>query len=186
MSSTVCGRRTAVYHHVVEHRATRDPALLPELLASSLDSLYRMARAAGALPDRAEEAVQETCRIALERVRQYRGEGPLFGWVARIAWREGSKRAARARAGPLPGTLAALGVDPTEVASLREERGRLERALDALAPPQRAAILLQSAEGLSCEEIARVLGRSVGTVWSDLSRARTRLREILSSGGERT
>ena len=44
---------------------------------------------------------------------------------------------------------------------------------------QRAVLLLVSLEDLSYEQVAKVLGIPVGTVMSRLSRARSRLRELM-------
>jgi RNA polymerase sigma-70 factor (ECF subfamily) len=53
-------------------------------------------------------------------------------------------------------------------------------AVRALPPLQREALILAEYEGLSLEEIARVVGSEVGTVKSRLHRARTNLRRALA------
>ena len=55
----------------------------------------------------------------------------------------------------------------------------LERCLQRLPPDQRAVLLLVTLQDMSYEETARVLSIPVGTVMSRLSRARTRLRELM-------
>ncbi len=57
----------------------------------------------------------------------------------------------------------------------------LQRCLLRLPPEQRAVLLLVSVEELSYEEVARVLAIPIGTVMSRLSRARSRLRELLDA-----
>jgi hypothetical protein len=57
----------------------------------------------------------------------------------------------------------------------------LERCLQRVPPEQRAVLLLVSMEDLSYEEVASVLAIPVGTVMSRLSRARSRLRELLDA-----
>ncbi len=59
---------------------------------------------------------------------------------------------------------------------LREE---IQKVLDHLSPDHRAVVVLKDIEDLSQEEIADVLDVSVGTVKSRLSRARSRLRDLL-------
>lgn len=54
------------------------------------------------------------------------------------------------------------------------------RALAALPPEYRAAVVLSDIEGLSYEEIAVTLDIKLGTVRSRLSRARSRLRDSLA------
>ncbi len=56
----------------------------------------------------------------------------------------------------------------------------VQRALDALPPDFRAAVVLCDIEGLSYEEIAATLGIKLGTVRSRIHRGRALLREALS------
>lgn len=56
----------------------------------------------------------------------------------------------------------------------------VQRALDALAPEYRAAVVLCDIEGLSYEEIAVTLGIKLGTVRSRIHRARSQLRTLLA------
>ena len=55
----------------------------------------------------------------------------------------------------------------------------LQRALDALPPGQRAAVVLRYYDGLSVAETASTLGVSEGTVKSQVSDALHRLRDVL-------
>jgi RNA polymerase sigma-70 factor (ECF subfamily) len=56
----------------------------------------------------------------------------------------------------------------------------VQRALDALLPEFRAAVVLADIEGLSYEEIAATLGIKIGTVRSRIHRGRTQLRLALA------
>ena len=55
----------------------------------------------------------------------------------------------------------------------------IQKALDALAPEYRAAVVLCDIEGLSYEEIAATLNVKMGTVRSRIHRGRAQLREAL-------
>jgi RNA polymerase sigma-70 factor (ECF subfamily) len=55
----------------------------------------------------------------------------------------------------------------------------LQRCLLRLPPDQRCVLLLVSVEDMSYEAVARITGVPIGTVMSRLSRARSRLRELL-------
>ena len=57
----------------------------------------------------------------------------------------------------------------------------LQRCLLRLPADQRAVLLLVSLEGMSYQEIAQVTGVPIGTVMSRLSRARSRLQELLDA-----
>ena len=56
----------------------------------------------------------------------------------------------------------------------------IQRALDALSPEFRAAVVLCDVEGLSYEEVAQVLGIKLGTVRSRIHRGRSSLRAALA------
>jgi len=63
----------------------------------------------------------------------------------------------------------------------REELGRvIKEAVELLPEHHRTVIILREVEGLSYEEIAGVLGISIGTVMSRIHYARGKLRETLS------
>ena len=57
----------------------------------------------------------------------------------------------------------------------------LERAITALPDGQRRMLVLHAIEGYRCREIADQMGVSVGTVQSQVFRARRKLKEVLDS-----
>jgi RNA polymerase sigma-70 factor (ECF subfamily) len=61
----------------------------------------------------------------------------------------------------------------------------LQRCLLRLPEEQREALLLVSLQDLGYEDVARITGVPVGTVMSRLSRARSRLRELMEGEGAR-
>jgi RNA polymerase sigma factor (sigma-70 family) len=110
----------------------------------------------------------------------------LFGIAAnqmRRHWRsEKRKLRAYARTGLDPV------VDETPDAERRVDAAatgpQLARALASIPPKDREALLLLAWGDLSYEEIARALEIPVGTVRSRISRARSRLRELISPEGQ--
>ncbi|MCW2571917.1 MAG: SigE family polymerase sigma factor [Frankiales bacterium] len=68
------------------------------------------------------------------------------------------------------------GLDPYVVL---DERDRLRRALAALSPGERRAVVLRHVEDLPEAEVARLLGCSVGTVKSQSARGLGKLRRAL-------
>lgn len=71
--------------------------------------------------------------------------------------------------------------DPHEDLLASERRAALERALQALPPAQRMAVILFHEEGLSVREVAELLETSPKALESLLSRARKALRERLGT-----
>jgi RNA polymerase sigma-70 factor (ECF subfamily) len=69
--------------------------------------------------------------------------------------------------------------DPLELVERGEEQRRVAAELDRLPAHQRAALLLREQEGMRYDEIARVLGVSLGKVKVDIFRARDALRAAL-------
>ena len=63
------------------------------------------------------------------------------------------------------------------------DRIALEQAIRKLPPGYRLVFLLHDVEGYEHEEIAAMLGCSVGTSKSQLHKARLKLRHLLRGGG---
>jgi RNA polymerase sigma-70 factor (ECF subfamily) len=62
--------------------------------------------------------------------------------------------------------------DPARALVLKRAAGRLQQALDAMEPAQRAVFILFELHGESCEAIAAGLGVRIGAVYSRLHAAR--------------
>jgi len=71
--------------------------------------------------------------------------------------------------------------DPETVLEARQVRSLLGRGIQALPPAHRAVLVLREIEGLSYEEIGRVVGCSLGTVMSRLFYARRKLQKVLQA-----
>ncbi len=69
--------------------------------------------------------------------------------------------------------------DPVRLAEIEVERARLRRAILRLAPAQQQVIVLKFLEGLSNQEIARVLNKPVGAVKALQHRGLEALRSLL-------
>ena len=69
--------------------------------------------------------------------------------------------------------------DPVRTLGDRELGAELERALMQLSPAHRAVLQLREVEGLSYQEMAKVMGCSVGTIMSRLFHARKRMQKML-------
>jgi RNA polymerase sigma-70 factor (ECF subfamily) len=89
--------------------------------------------------------------------------------------------------GPLSATLEDVAWPaPSARLEAAELAVRVRRAVDALPPTQRAAVLLFRFEGLSYEDIATTLDLSLQAVKSLLNRAKTRLHVLLADDATTT
>jgi RNA polymerase sigma factor (sigma-70 family) len=132
----------------------------------------------------AEDVMQESFLRAFRGVSGFDASRPIRPWLLGIAanrCRTALSRRAR-RAGPVDAleTLADHRpgvVDPDDLAT------ELERGLERLRPDYRLVFVLFHEQGLPYDEIARTVGRPVGTVKTWLHRARSEMAEYLSRRG---
>ena len=150
------------------------------------------------LGDSAEssDVVQEIFLKVFRNIGGFKGEAALKTWIFRIAlseilnrlrWWKRRRRFATMSLDEQPngnGTISAYAVasaspTPEEVLQSKEEEGAIQEALGKLSKDHRSIIVLRDIEGFSYNEIADVLGVSVGTVKSRLARARGDLKKSL-------
>jgi RNA polymerase sigma-70 factor (ECF subfamily) len=143
--------------------------------------------------DDALELTQETFIKAYENLEKFKGESSFYTWLYRIAvnlaidYRRRGRRFSYVSMtgrpdGPdeLESTLPAKTLsDPYHQARVHELGGRVAEAINELTPDHKAVILLREVEGLSYEDISRVMQCSKGTVMSRLHYARKKLQEKL-------
>ena len=138
-------------------------------------------------PHDAEDVTQESFVAAYRAIGSYRGEGPLRGWLLRIATRQAFRRLAQRRptaaidSVPEP-FLADSRTDPTRIAVASETRIELRDAVKALPEPYREVVALRFFAELSLGEVADATGRPVNTVKTHLRRGLERLRPLLGAG----
>ena len=152
-----------------------------------------VARVAGPGAD-AEDLAQDAFLKAFAALDRFDGRSALFTWIYRIAVntaRDWVDYRRRRPVVPLEGTFggAAEPVDqsapPGELAERDELRAAVRDAVERLAEPFRTTLILREMEGHSYEEVAEILGVSIGTVESRLFRARVKLRALLEQLGVR-
>jgi len=161
------------------------------LALSHLDLLYGAALRAARSPDRAEDLVQETYRIAFERWRTLRDPAACRAWLLRILHNVHVDEIRRTRRLvalegdaleiPDPRTLG----DPFGAASTASTLQRLQTLLEELPDDARWLFGLREVEGLSYAELAEVFEVPVGTIRSRLARLRGRLAAGLAAGRPR-
>jgi RNA polymerase sigma-70 factor, ECF subfamily len=137
------------------------------------------------LGDRQEldDVLQEAYTKAFAALPRFRDDSALQTWLYRIVYNTCLDQLKRR--GPqttaLEPELDAPAADPADLVATRSA---LADALAALAPIERAAVLLVDAEGLSYDDAAAIVGVPAGTIASRLSRGRASLRRSLRTNLE--
>jgi RNA polymerase sigma factor (sigma-70 family) len=165
--------------------ANWDPPAWDEVVRAHSGRVYRLAyRLTGNRPD-AEDLTQEVFVRVFRALDRYR-PGTFEGWLHRITtnlFLDGARRRARIRFEALPEDAERVPGrerSPEQVYVDENLDDDVQRALAALPPDFRAAVVLCDIEGLSYEEIAATLGVKLGTVRSRIHRGRSQLRETLA------
>jgi RNA polymerase sigma-70 factor (ECF subfamily) len=129
----------------------------------------------------ASDTAQEVFLKAYRAIGSFRGDSALSTWLYRIAVNTCLNfRAARKPSGQeLPETI----VDPRPGAQSRvesdEQSRRVREAVSRLPEKQRATVILKVYHDLTHEEVAGILGATVGTVKANLFHALGNLRKTL-------
>ena len=133
----------------------------------------------------AEDVGQATFVKVWQNLDGYRPGSTFSAWLHRITVNAALDKL-RSRREETPLTERERDDRPTpERAILQDEmQTRVRRAVQALPPQSRAALVLREYEGLSYKEIAEALDIPIGTVMSRLSYARRALRERLAGHRE--
>ncbi|PYQ33995.1 MAG: hypothetical protein DMF57_07555 [Acidobacteria bacterium] len=141
----------------------------------------------------AEDATQEVFVKMLKHANQFHGDAKLSTWLFSITanWCRDYLRKADNRAKDSEDVLVTLPApsefSPDRTLEQRENQLRIQKALTALTPEQREAILLSRYQGLSYAEIAQISGCSEGAVKTRVFRAMETLKKALAGerGGDR-
>jgi RNA polymerase sigma-70 factor (ECF subfamily) len=167
-------------------RRKAEPGEMHRAMLACHAPLFRYARALSGDQAEAEELVQECYRRALAAARKPSPAEPeeVQRWmfvILRNVWK--NERRARSRENCLEAARAleaGKGSSPESRLLRRALQIEVRTALDSLSEAHREIIVLRDMEGLTYEQISRVLDCPAGTVMSRLARARTHLRQILS------
>jgi RNA polymerase sigma-70 factor (ECF subfamily) len=153
-----------------------DEGAFVEIIRRHDNALRRLAFRLLGDRDATDDILQEAYLKAFAAVPGFRGRASPRTWLYRIVYNTCLDQLRQRRRLPSPQLLDRAAGDLSEQAHLRLA---LADALAALAPEERAAVLLVDAEGLSYDEAAAVIGVAAGTIGSRLSRARAALRRTL-------
>src|SRR5213080_5349514 len=183
----------AVPDILVARAKSGDLEALEALYRAFETPVYHLALRVLRRPEDAEDVLQETFLEVVRSIKQFRGEGHLWGWIRQIAaskalmrirqervreteeLHEESEAAGAGRAGG--GSRGGMnpGAVPVQI--------DLERAFEQLSETSRAVVWLHDVEGYTHEEIAEQMGKTVSFSKSQLARAHARLRQMLDAEG---
>jgi RNA polymerase sigma-70 factor (ECF subfamily) len=161
------------------------PPTWDEVVRTHSARVFRLAyRLTGNRHD-AEDLTQDVFVRVFRSLADYT-PGTFEGWLHRITtnlFLDSVRRKARIRFDALPDDAERVPGNTPSPATEIDERlfdPDVQRALDALPPEFRAAVVLCDIEGLSYEEIAATLDVKLGTVRSRIHRGRAQLRAALA------
>lgn len=184
-------------HLLVESLRNGSEQAYEELLARFQQPVYTVALRLLTNQAEACDVVQEVFLKVFRHIDHFRGQSSLKTWIYRITVNEAHNARRwfsrhRSREVDLDTepeeyrdwreTIADGGRSPFEVALNHEHAGIIQSALERINPVFREAVVLRDITDLSYEEIALVLGVSLGTVKSRILRGREALREQLTAG----
>ena len=141
-------------------------------------------------PAEAEDLTQQTFLQVFRKIGTFRGESAFSTWLHRMTV---NVVLMRLRKKSLPAASLEETTEPDEetggprkdfgAPDLRlsgaVDRVNLERSIEKLPPGYRTVFVLHDVQGFEHNEIAGIMGCSVGNSKSQLHKARTRLRELL-------
>jgi RNA polymerase sigma-70 factor (ECF subfamily) len=172
-----------------------DRAEFARLVDAHSEKIYRLALKMLGNQQDAEDVLQETFIKAYRALPEFEGRSKISTWLYRIATNQ-ALMLIRGRDQP-PASIDAEKIDdqgetyaplnltdwcclPEDEYLTAEAVAYLDRAVEQLPEAMKVTFLLRDIEGLSTAETARVLEISESAVKTRLSRARLRLRELLS------
>lgn len=149
------------------------------------DEVTRWVRAMGSPASDQEDLVQDVFLVAHRRLRDFDGAN-VGGWLYQIARRRVRDyrrlrwvKSVLLRRAPVSDGAPVKGPGPADSLETNEKRKILERLLERLNQTERAALVLFEIEGYSGQEIARIQGVPLNTVWARIHKARKKLRSEL-------
>lgn len=129
----------------------------------------------------AQDVLQDTMFKLYDRLGDFRGESPFWGWLRQIAANEALMHLRkRGRFPHLDDATDTEREDPeVMLPPAAADAGLLARAMGRLPDATRSVIWLYHAEGYTHEEIAGLMGRTASFSKSQLARGTRKLRDLL-------
>ena len=167
---------------------------LDELFTRCRDRLYKTARRVMGNSNEAEDALQDGLLSAFRNLSGFEGRSQFSTWLTSIVINAALMRRRRMRPEvmisidhkldredvPFASRIPDPGPHPEEMYVQQERLEILEQKLESLPAAYREAVWLCHVQGMSNKEAAETLGLPIGTLKSQLHRARLQLGEQLA------
>jgi len=164
----------------LRYRTDGDSGALAEVFDRAAPEILKVAIHLTKDPVEAEDLLQQTFIVAIEKAAAFDARRRLVPWLlgilANLAKRRGRHPPDPDRLDPRPKPT-----DPADAAERKEATDELGRAVDKLPEPYRAVLRLRLRD-LEPAAIAHELGRAPGTVRSQIHRGLELLRRALPAG----
>jgi RNA polymerase sigma-70 factor, ECF subfamily len=173
---------------------TPDSSEFEDVVSRCLPALYRRAYRYVRDPHDAEDAVQDALLSAYKHLGQFKGTARMSTWLTSIVTNSALTQLRRRPRQPhvsldersdeeqdycLSDRLADAKPSPESECIWSDLHTHLMQSMTELSPPMRRVLQLRHLDGLTTGEAAQTLGVAQGTVKAQVSRARTKLKQLM-------
>ncbi len=181
---------------LVRHAQGGDPGAFEKLVDAYKSKIYNYVLRMLGDPEVAEDVAQETFIKAYSSLASFRGASSFQTWLYRIASNLAIDTMRRRKyrqnvysldqpmdtdEGQMERDIEDDGAEPDRQLQSAQLRRKVSEAILRLSPKLRTVIVLYELQGLSYEEIARIVGAPLGTIKSRLFNAREQLKDVLAN-----
>ena len=180
---------------LVKQAQKNDLGAFEELVRIYKDRIYGLCYQLTNNQADAQDLAQEVFIRAYTGLASFRNEADFGTWLHRIAvnqWINFKRKQKRhtlisldapiqTSEGEMTREVAVAEEDPQEIYEQMELQGFVRKALDQLSAEHRTVLVLRELQGYSYDEIASVVGCTLGTVKSRINRARQALKEMVNA-----
>lgn len=186
---------------IINFRQTKDSTYFKALVRRYENRIYSAVHRIIGNTEEAEEIVQDTFLKLHQNIDKFKSNSSFAAWLFRIAHNacmdrlRGKQRRKmfqfisfdpqisgerdESEEGAIMAQLPDPGLSPAGILDSTEQSAIIEESLKKLPESQRTVVVLHDIEGFSYQEIADIVGASLGTVRSRLHYGRIKLRDLL-------
>jgi len=182
--------------HIISRVLDGNAAAFEALVLANQRKVYTLCLRMTGNSEDAEDLAQDAFIKAYQNLGNFKGESGFGAWLYRLTSNvciDHLRREKRREKSSLTyldnaGTVWEIEVPderfrPDVAIEQRQVQESIQRGLNTLSPEHRAILILREINGLSYEEIGKVLAISAGTVKSRIARARSALSKFLLTDG---